>query len=189
MRDWNELVAAWGDIVPLPLTALLLLLAAGIVGTLWFFWPSWWHAMLRIRFRRRPKRAKKKDEAVRVITDDELDDVAESDEELPEVAPVVFVALADRFAAEGRYAEAVRERLRAMVREMVERGVVVNRPGWTVTELAEAASAALPGVRPPLTAASGIFSLIWYRKSPARIEDDSEMRVLADQLHTELSRR
>ncbi len=189
IRIWTDIVAAWGDVLPLQLIALLLVFAAGIVGTLWYFWPSWWHALRGFRFRRRVKKAKMADSNVRVITDEELDEVAGSDEELPEVEPVVFIALAERFATEGRYAEAVRERLRAMVREMVERGVIVNRPGWTVTELANAASAAHPGVQPPLTAASGIFSLIWYRKSPARIEDDTEMKSLAGQLSAELSRR
>jgi hypothetical protein len=40
-------------------------------------------------------------------------------------------SLADRAAAEGRFADAVRERLRAVVRELEARGVLDPRPGRT----------------------------------------------------------
>jgi len=191
MRPWNEFVAGWGDLLSLPLTALLLIVAALIIGLAWAFWTefiAWAERVLRWR-RRKAKEKSKDDSEVRLITEEELEEVAESEEELPDVDAAVFATLADRFAAEGRYAEAVRERLRAMVRELVDRGVIIHHPGWTVTELAEAAGSARPAVKPPVVEATGIFSFIWYRKEPALSEHDIRMRVLAGQLASEMSRR
>lgn len=188
MRTWNLIVAAWGDVFSLPLTALVMVLAALLTGALWYFWPSWWKALARLRRPRRRSR-EARGSRVRPVTDDELDELEASEEELPEVEPVVFVTLADRLAAEGRYAEAVRERLRAMVRELVDRGVISHHPGWTVTELAEAAGAARPTVRPPITSATAVFSRIWYAKRPAVSDDDLRMRALAAELAREMGRR
>jgi len=182
MREWTELVAAWEDIFSLPLTVVVMILAALIAGALWFFWPRWWKALLRMRLRRGSSRAPK-DRKAREVSPEELEELSASEEELPEVAPVVFLALADRYAAEGRYAEAVRERLRAMVRELVDRGVITHRPGWTVNELAREAGASRPPVAPPMRDASGIFTDIWYGKRPALSEHDSRMRALAGQVH------
>jgi hypothetical protein len=191
MRPWNEFVAILGDLISLPLLALLLILAAILIGLLWAFWHEFLAGLGRLLRRRRGEREKKSkdDSEVRLITEEELEEVAESDEELPEVAAAVFATLADRYAAEGRYAEAVRERLRAMVRELVERGVITHRPGWTVTELAAAAGSARPAVKPPVVEATKIFTHIWYGKEPALSEHDNRMRVLAGALESEVGRR
>lgn len=175
MRPWNEFVAAWGDVIPLGLTALGLLLLAALVGLLWYTWPAWSPARWRMPARRagKAKRAKVKG----TVSEAELAAVAASDEELPAVAPEVFATLADRLAAQGRYAEAVRERLRAMVRELVDRSIVQHHPGWTVTELARAAGSARPVVAPPLTAATEVFSDIWYGERPAQSVHDEQMKV------------
>jgi hypothetical protein len=184
MRYYNELVAAWGDIVSLPLTVVLLILGAALTGVLWYFWPAWWHGLLAMRLRRsKDGKRGKKNKGIREVTDAEIEEVTQSEEELPEVDAVVFVALADRLAAQGRFAEAIRERLRAMVRELVDRGVISHHPGWTVTELAREAGSARAVVAPPIDAASNLFSDVWYAKKPAQSEDDSQMRALASQLH------
>ncbi len=184
MRFFNELVAAWSDVISLPLTAILLFVLAIVIGLLWYFWPSWWRALVGMQLRRgREGKGGKESKGVREVTDDEIDEVADSEEELPDVAPVVFVALADRLAAQGRYAEAIRERLRAMVRELVDREIIIHHPGWTVTELAREAGVAQAAVAPPIDAASTIFSDVWYAKTPARSEHDDQMRALAGQLH------
>jgi hypothetical protein len=101
-------------------------------------------------------------------------------------APVELVSLADRLAAQGRYAEAVRERLRAMVFELVTRGLVGHRPDWTVMELAVAVGAAYPAIRPPLDGAGQTFSEIWYAQRPAGAEHDRRMRAFAAQLQHSL---
>jgi hypothetical protein len=63
-----------------------------------------------------------------------------------ELPAVTFVELADRLARRAATAEAIRERLRGMVRELIERGVLEHRPGWTVTELAAVAAGRRPAV-------------------------------------------
>jgi hypothetical protein len=191
-RWWTEAVAAFGDVVPLPLAALCLVLAAVLVGAAWYWWPRWvprrfprlrLPRLRRPRFRwpfRRRKRQEQEQEPVRPVAETPLD-------ELPDLPVAAFVSLADRLASEGRYAEAVRERLRAMVRELVERRVVEHRPGWTVSELAGAAGRARPVVDEPLRAAGGVFSDVWYGQRPAGAQHDQRMRELADQMHRALS--
>ncbi|MGH3647952.1 MAG: DUF4129 domain-containing protein [Micromonosporaceae bacterium] len=158
-RLWNELVADTADYIPggtAGLAAILLLLA-GVVA-------------FALLYRRWPRSAPP--EPVTPTT------AEAEDSEVPELPPEQLRSLADRYAVEGRYAEAVRERLRAMVRELVRAGVIEHRPGWTVTELAAAAGAALPVTRVPLGAGAEIFSEIWYARRPALADDDTRMREL-----------
>ncbi|GAB4049624.1 DUF4129 domain-containing protein [Catellatospora paridis] len=174
MRWWNEAVAAFDDVIPFGLAAFLLLLLAAVAGVLWYTFPAWLPTRWRVR-RERPA-----GEPVRDV--EPADDRPSADEdgggaeELPTLAPEVYLSQADRYAAEGRWAEAVRERLRAMVRELVDRGVVEHVPGWTVTELARAAGGARPELGPALQGATGIFSGIWYAQRPATAGDDEQMR-------------
>lgn len=76
-------------------------------------------------------------------------------------------ARADAAAAEGRYADAVRERLRAVVRELEARGVLDPRPGRTADEVAREAGAAVPEVAGDLTRAARVFDEVWYGGRPA----------------------
>ncbi|MDO3682874.1 DUF4129 domain-containing protein [Micromonospora sp. C28ISP2-4] len=192
-RWWTETVAALGDVVPLPLAALILLGVALLVALGWYFFPSWvprrlprfslprWRRprlpRLRLpRFRRRARRTRTDPPAVRLPAPRD-----------PQPAPAVGLGLADRLAAEGRYAEAVRERLREMVRLLVVRHVVEPRPGLTVVELTEAAARTRPQVRPTLHAAGAIFSDLWYAQRPATAAHDRRMRELATDLSRELT--
>ncbi|GAB3970311.1 DUF4129 domain-containing protein [Plantactinospora veratri] len=177
-RWWTETTAALGDRIPLPLVALLLVLAAVLVALGWFHYPAWVPRRLpRWRLsrwrRRRPPRP---------TPAAEPEAAAEQDPELPDVPAERLVALADRLAAEGRYAEAVRERFRGMVRELVDRGVLEHRPGLTVTELATAAARNRPEVDPPLAEAGRLFSDLWYAQRPGRREHDDRMRTLGTDL-------
>jgi hypothetical protein len=74
---------------------------------------------------------------------------------------------AEQAAAAGRWAEAVRERLRAVARELESRGVVDPRPGRTADELAREAGAAVPGIREPLARGVQVFDDVWYGGRPA----------------------
>ncbi|WP_431942399.1 DUF4129 domain-containing protein [Micromonospora marina] len=196
-RWWTETVAALGDVVPLPLAALILLAVALLVALGWYFFPAWiprrlprlslprWRRprlprfrlpRLRLpRFRRRARRPRTDPPPVRLPAP-----------RLPEPA-AAGLGTADRLAAEGRYAEAVRERLRDMVRLLVVRHVVEPRPGLTVVELTEAAARTRPQVRPTLHAAGAIFSDLWYAQRPATAEHDRRMRELATDLSRELT--
>jgi hypothetical protein len=91
-------------------------------------------------------------------------------------------SLADRFAEEGRYAEAVRERLRAVFRDLDRRGLVEARPGRTVTEIVALASRVLPSVAEPLESGARRFSEIWYAGRPADAEDDAALRDVETQV-------
>jgi hypothetical protein len=73
-----------------------------------------------------------------------------------------FRAEAEHFASSGAWAEAVRSRLRAVVRDLEDRGVVDARPGRTADEIARDAGRALPSVAADLRAAARLFDDVWY---------------------------
>ena len=86
-------------------------------------------------------------------------------------------ALAERAAAEGRFADAVRERLRAVVRDLEARGVLDARPGRTAGEVARDAREAVPEVADDLRRAAVTFDEIWYG---GRSADASSYALLVD---------
>jgi hypothetical protein len=86
---------------------------------------------------------------------------------------------ADAYAAEGRWAEAVRERLRGLVAGLVARDLVDNRPGRTAHEVAAQAGSALPTAADDLTAAAELFAEVWYGGRDATAEHDQRMRAIA----------
>ncbi|ANZ42222.1 hypothetical protein BBK82_46115 [Lentzea guizhouensis] len=71
-------------------------------------------------------------------------------------------AAAERAAAAGDLAEAVRERFRAVVRELEQRGVLDARAGRTVDEVALEAGRALPVLADDLRGAAVQFDDVWY---------------------------
>lgn len=87
---------------------------------------------------------------------------------------------ADAYSTEGRFAEAVRERMRAIVRELEARGVLEPRPGRTADEVAREAGAAVRAVAPDLRTAATVFDEVWYGGRPATAQADALLRQ-ADQ--------
>ncbi|WP_425434701.1 DUF4129 domain-containing protein [Lentzea xinjiangensis] len=79
-------------------------------------------------------------------------------------------AAADRAAAAGDLAEAVRERFRAVVRELEQRGVLDARAGRTVDEAASEAGRALPALAGDLRGAAVQFDDVFYGGRPATEE-------------------
>ncbi|WP_051765273.1 DUF4129 domain-containing protein [Streptomyces sp. NRRL F-5135] len=71
-------------------------------------------------------------------------------------------AAADTHAATGRWAQAVQERMRAIVRSLEERALLDPRPGRTADEAASEAGRALPDHADRLRAAAGEFGAIAY---------------------------
>jgi hypothetical protein len=86
-------------------------------------------------------------------------------------------ALADQAASQARWADAVRERLRAIVRELEARAVLDPRPGRTAGEVARDGSAAVPAIAAPLRRAATTFDEIWYG---GRRADASSYDVLVE---------
>ncbi|MCK2221174.1 DUF4129 domain-containing protein [Actinomadura sp. ATCC 31491] len=73
---------------------------------------------------------------------------------------------AERLAGEGRWGEAVQERLRAIARDLEERALVDGMPGRTADELAAEAGAALPAFAGELAAAARSFDEVTYGGVP-----------------------
>jgi hypothetical protein len=182
-RAWDEFVAGVFDVVPPGTLLLVLILGSVAVGALWYWFPAWVPRRLprwrlpRITWRR-PKRAKRakttaeKPEPVITLPEEET---------TPPVA-VGGLSAADRLAAEGRYAEAIRQRLRDTLGELVAARLVPPQPGWTAAELAVMASTQRPAVAWPLGNATDLFSEIWYGDRPAGRDHDERMRTLTDQV-------
>jgi Domain of unknown function (DUF4129) len=89
---------------------------------------------------------------------------------------------ADEHAAAGRFAEAVRERMRAIVRELETRGLLDPRPGRTADEVAREAGAAVPAIAGDLRAAADIFDEVWYGGRPATPQSEALMRQADDRV-------
>ncbi len=190
-RAWSSFVAVLADLVGgVTILVLLSLLVATLVALGWYFWP--WRLTLRrgsgggsrrgergtghrgrfrlgrLRWRlrwRRKRRGEKADEPVEL-----------NDDLVPDVPAATLVLSADQLAAAGRYKEAVRERLRAILRDLIERGILPPSPGWTVMELAATAARTRPALAAPMAGAAGVFAEIWYGLRPATAADDAAMR-------------
>jgi hypothetical protein len=91
---------------------------------------------------------------------------------------------ADAYARAGRHADAVRERMRAIVRELEDRGVLEPRPGRTAAEVAREAGGLVPGVAGDLRNAARVFDEIWYGNRAATAGADAAMREADQRVRT-----
>lgn len=190
-RSWTRWAATLIDSIGAVWSALLVIGAGLLIGLAWHTYPAWiprrgWLGALRglrphwSKWRLPWRRGAKKPTPSNAAAGND----ATADDQLPDLASAILISHADALAAQGRFAEAVRERLRAIVRELVEAGVVAHYPAWTVTELSRAAGQARPSMAPPLDGASRIFSDIWYGERPAHADHDAQMRTHANDVHT-----
>lgn len=85
---------------------------------------------------------------------------------------------ADELAAAGRYAEAVRDRLRALVRTLEDQDILDYRPGRTADEVAREAAPAVGARADQLRACARDFDEIWYGGRPAGPDDYDRIRDL-----------
>ncbi|WP_328471906.1 DUF4129 domain-containing protein [Actinoplanes sp. NBC_00393] len=185
MRAYDEFVADVFDVVPPQLLLLLLIVVTMLTAVLWYTYPAWIPRRfprfrlpkLRWRFRRR-KRTKREKTPVVVVPPSTPAVVA---------AAVADPGLADRLAAEGRYAEAIRQRLRDTVTDLTRAGVVAPQPGWTAAELSAVAAANQPPLGPALDGATDLFSQVWYGRRQAGADQDARMRRLTAQVRDALS--
>ncbi|MBF8189343.1 DUF4129 domain-containing protein [Nonomuraea sp. K274] len=89
---------------------------------------------------------------------------------------------AETLAAEGRWSEAVQERLRAIARDLEERALVDGMPGRTADELAAEAAVALPAFADELAAAARSFDDVTYGGVPGTREAYETMSGLDGRL-------
>jgi hypothetical protein len=88
--------------------------------------------------------------------------------------------VADEHAARGEWAEAVRERLRAIARGLEERDLLDPRPGRTAGETAADAGRLLPALAADLRAAATAFDEVSYGGREATAATDAQLRTLDD---------
>jgi hypothetical protein len=93
-----------------------------------------------------------------------------------------YRAAAERHAAAGEWAEAIRERLRAVARDLEERVILDPRPGRTADELAAEAGAALPDLAQELAAAVRVFDDVWYGDRPGTAEGYAQLTRLDERV-------
>jgi hypothetical protein len=83
------------------------------------------------------------------------------------VTIVILLLLVVLLVAAGQWAEAIRERLRAIARDLEERVILDPRPGRTADELAREAGAVLPVDLGP---GVQVFDEVWYGDRPGTAE-------------------
>jgi hypothetical protein len=205
-RGYDELVGRVFDLLSPQTVLLLLIVVTGLVAALWYWFPAWVPRRLprmpkfrwprfrlpRVRLRwRLPRwrlpRWRRKPKA-------KAEPGAKPAPVVPEpvvVSPVTAsgngLSLADRLAAEGRYAEAIRERLRETVTDLTRAGVITPQPGTTALEITADAAVRRPVVATPLGGATEIFSEIWYGRREASSGHDDRMRTLTAEVRASLT--
>ncbi|MBB2992196.1 hypothetical protein FHR72_003692 [Mycolicibacterium iranicum] len=86
-------------------------------------------------------------------------------------------AAAERCAASGDWAPAIRHRLRAIARQLEENGILDPVPCRTATELARSAGRALPALVAELGTAAETFNEVTYGERPGT---EARYRMVAD---------
>ena len=96
----------------------------------------------------------------------------------PALTPAEHRRRADQHEAAGRHAEAIRERLRAIVRDLEERVILDPRLGRTADEFAYEGGAALPDVAADLERAARVFDDVWYGGRAATAAMVGDLRAI-----------
>ncbi|GHH68491.1 hypothetical protein GCM10017673_17440 [Streptosporangium violaceochromogenes] len=91
-------------------------------------------------------------------------------------------AAAEELAARSRWAEAIRERLRAVARDLEDRVIVDSTPGRTAGELAAEAGRAIPALAADLAAAARVFDDVTYGEMPGTAAAYESLRDLDEHL-------
>jgi hypothetical protein len=188
-RFWTELVGPMIDTVGWSWCMVIVAGAGLLLGLAWQTFPGWiprrgWWRRIHLRWPRWRWPWQRRTRAKDVVhADASATAAATAADQLPDLPSATLMSLADQLAAQGRYAEAVRERLRGIVRELVDAGVIVHRPAWTVSELSRAAARARAPMGSPLDGANRIFSDIWYGQRTALADHDTTMREHAAHVH------
>jgi hypothetical protein len=92
---------------------------------------------------------------------------------------------AEQAAAAGEFGDAIRERFRAIVRELEQRGVLDAVDGRTVDEIAAQAGRVLPASAAELRAVARVFDDIVYGDRPATVDSYRRVVALDDQVRAQ----
>ncbi len=92
-------------------------------------------------------------------------------------------AAADSAAARGEVSAAILDRFRALVRALVERTILEDRPGLTAREAVVEAGRRLPGLAGELLAAGTLFDRVAYGHKSGDSADDAWLKALDRQVH------
>jgi len=142
-RFWNDAAAHIIDVTGVLLFVVIVFALGGLIGCAWHFYPRWlpkasWFR--RQRFTKAPRKRHrwrlrwrglrwprwKRKKRVKAVTRAGAPVIA--DDGMPDLSADFLRERADAYAAEGRFAEAARERLRSIIRELVDAGVVPLHP-------------------------------------------------------------
>jgi hypothetical protein len=106
--------------------------------------------------------------------------------------PVVMVELtrtprewrdeAEALEAAGRWEEALRCRYRALVADLVKRGVIADQAGRTAGEYARDVAARQPGAAVTFAAATELFEAVWYGGASSGPAESERFRALEAQV-------
>jgi hypothetical protein len=97
-----------------------------------------------------------------------------------ELTAAEYRASAERHAAEQAWAEAIRDRLRAIVRDLEHRGLLDPRPGRTADEAAREAGRELPTHAEALVRTARTFDDVWYGGRTATPQMYAQIRDVDD---------
>ncbi|MFC4586467.1 DUF4129 domain-containing protein [Sphaerisporangium corydalis] len=93
-------------------------------------------------------------------------------------------AEAERLAGEAQWGAAIKERLRAVARDLEHRAIVAPQPGRTADELAAAAGRELPAFDERLAEAARLFDEVTYGQAPGTAEGYQTLSGLDEALRT-----
>jgi uncharacterized protein DUF4129 len=93
-------------------------------------------------------------------------------------------ATAEQYAAQGDWAAAIRQRLRAVARALEESGVLDPVPGRTAGELAQDAGNRLPHLVTQFSRAAAVFNDVTYGEEPGEVAGYRLITELDDQLRS-----
>jgi hypothetical protein len=91
-------------------------------------------------------------------------------------------AEADALEEDGRWEEALRCRHRALVADLVKRGVIADQAGRTAGEYVRDVATRQPDLAPAFAAATELFEAVWYGGAASGPAESSRFRSLEDQV-------
>lgn len=106
----------------------------------------------------------------------------------PEIEPQQYRTAAQRAADAGDWSSAIRERFRALVRELEHRTIIDPRPGRTALEAAGNAARLLPQAEPALHTAAQLFNDVMYGEIVADADGYARMSGADDTVRAEAER-